>query len=90
VVYKLRESTFSARNRKKYVAGIFFDLMKVFDCVNHELLIHSLHFYGIRGVTLDWFRSHLLDWKQRVKMKLINTVADSCNWRIIKHGVPQV
>jgi hypothetical protein len=89
VVYKLRESIFSARNRKKYVAGIFFDLTKVFDCVNHELLIHRLQFYGIIGVTLDWFRSHLFDWKQRVKMKHINTVVDSCNWRIIKQGVPQ-
>jgi len=62
----------------------------VFDCVNHELLIHRLQFYGIKGVTLDWFRSHLFYWKQRVKMKLRNTIADSCNWRIIKRGVLQV
>jgi len=90
VVYKLTESIFIARNRKKYVAGIFHDLTKVSECVNHELLIHRLQFYRIRGVTLDWFRSNFFDRKQRVKIKLINTIADSYNWRIIKHGVPQV
>jgi len=43
--------------RKECVAGIFFDLTKVFDCINHALLIHTLQYYGIRGVILDWFSS---------------------------------
>ena len=64
-VYKFMESILSAWNRKECVARIFFDLTKVCDCVNHELLIHKLLYYGIRGVTLDWFRSHLFDRKQR-------------------------
>ena len=42
VLYKLTESILSAWIRKECVAGIFFDLTKVFDCVNHVLLIHKL------------------------------------------------
>jgi hypothetical protein len=88
-VYKLTESTLSAWNNKKYVAGVFCDLTKAFNFVNHELLINKLQFYGVRGVFLERFRSFLFDRKQRVKMILINTITDSCNWKIIKHGVPQ-
>ena len=87
-LYKLTESILNAWSRRECVAGILFDLTKVFDCVNHELLIHKLQYYGIRGVTLDWFRSYLFNRKQRVKMKLISTLYDCCNWRNIKHGVP--
>jgi len=54
-------------NRKKYVPRIFCELTKAFDCVNQELLIHTLQFYGIREETLDCFRSYLFDRKQKVK-----------------------
>jgi len=40
-----------------YVGGIFCGLAKVFDCVNHEILLAKLHFYGIQGVSEYWFRS---------------------------------
>jgi len=63
----------STWSRKECGAGIFFDLTKVFDCVNHELLIHKLQYYGVRGVTLNWFRSCQFEREQRVKMKLIST-----------------
>ena len=88
-LYELTESILSVSNRRECVAGIVFDLTKVFHCINHKLLIHKLQYYGIRGVTLDCFRSYLFDRKQRVKMKLISTLEDCCNWRIIKHRVPQ-
>ena len=67
----------------------FKNLFKVFDCVNYELLIHKLQFYGVREVFLDWFRSYLFDRKQRVKIKLTNTITDASNWKIIKCGICQ-
>ena len=40
-----------------YVSVFFCDLVMVFDCVNHELLLFKLNYYGIQGEILDWFKS---------------------------------
>ena len=37
------------------VYGVFIDLQKVFDTVNHEILLENLKHYGIRSKQNDWF-----------------------------------
>jgi len=44
---------------RSYVAGIFFDLTKVYDVINHDILLDKLNYYSIRGVTKLWFKSCL-------------------------------
>ena len=44
--------------------GIYIDLQKAFDTVNHFILIQKLEKYGVRGLVLDWFKSYLINRKQ--------------------------
>ena len=54
----------SNMDNRKYSCGIFIDLKKAFDTVNHEILLTKLEHYGIRGVINSWFRSYLSDRRQ--------------------------
>ena len=53
-------------DNKKTTIGIFIDLKKAFDTVNHELLLEKLKFYGVRGIANRWLQNYLEDRKQYV------------------------
>ena len=42
-----------------YTAGVFIDLKKALDTVDHNILLEKLDYYSIRGVAKDWFRSYI-------------------------------
>jgi hypothetical protein len=52
-----------------HVGGIFRDLVKGFDCVNHEILLNTVHIYGIQRIAAKWFRSYPVDGKHEVEIK---------------------
>ena len=58
----------SAWNDNKIVGGIFLDIQKAFDSINHQILFDKLENAGIRGIALDWFKSYMRNRKQRVKV----------------------
>ena len=49
-----------------YVFGIYIDLKKAFDTVQHKILLHKLQYYGIRGLAFHWFETYLSKRKQFV------------------------
>ena len=81
---KITESIRSALDNKNVACGVFIDLQKAFDTVNHSILIDKLSHYGIRGVASNWFRSYLSNRKQFVSIN--GTESDSIP---VSHGVPQ-
>ena len=56
-------------DKKLYSCGIFIDLSKAFDTVDHNILLSKLHYYGIRGVINDWFASYLKDRYQTTQIR---------------------
>jgi hypothetical protein len=78
----------TALNSKENVIGIFCDIAKAFDCVNHELLLLKLQYYGVQGVLRQWFKLYLPHRRQRVELKYTNDKYYS-NWEIVGCGVPQ-
>ena len=68
-----------------YTLGVFIDLSKDFDTVNHEILLDKMSLHGIKGVNLNWFRSYLVKRKQGVSYE------KKCSPPSSTHcGVPQV
>ena len=63
---------------------IFLDLKKAFDCVDHDILIKKLFYFGCKGTTLNWFKSYLTNRKQMCKVNQVTSQP-----RIIRCGVPQ-
>ena len=55
-------------NEGKFGVGIFLDLQKAFDMVNHKILKEKLRHYGVRGMPLQLIESFLSDRKQYVKI----------------------
>ena len=45
------------------------DFQKAFDTVNHKILISKLNHYGVRRLSLDWFKSHLTKRRQKTLVK---------------------
>ena len=86
-VYALAQITeiiIESIDKGKYGRGIFIDLRKAFDTVNHGILLKKLEHYGIRGNMLDWFQSYLSDRKQYVDIN-----GKSSELLEITCGVPQ-
>ena len=64
----LTETIRSSLDRNNFGCGLFIDLQKAFDTVNHNILLQKLEHYGIRGSTHCWFKSYICNRKQFVSI----------------------
>jgi hypothetical protein len=73
-----------------HVGGFFCDLAKALDTMNHKILLAKLHFYGIQGVSEDWFRSYISNIRQKLEVKSPYTAQNFfSDWCTLKYGVSQ-
>ena len=80
----MTETIKSTIDNGRYGCGVFIDLQKAFDTVNHSILLKKLEHYGIRGTALKWFTSYLTDGQQYVSVN-----GHCSNYLNITCGVPQ-
>ena len=80
----ITENIRQALDSKNFACGVFVDLQKAFDTVNHDILISKLEHYGIRGIANNWFASYLKNRSQFVSILGFNSTT-----KPVPHGVPQ-
>ena len=83
-VIQLISQILQAFNENEHTIGIFIDLSKAFDTVDHHLLLQKLNLYRIKNNNLKWFQSYLSD---RKRFKKFNN--KSTNLETIRCGIPQ-
>ena len=83
-IIELVDKVVSAVERNESTLGIFLDLSKAFDTIDHDILLYKLEYYGFRGIVLDWFKSYLKNRKQFVRYQACDS-----EYKNIKCGVPQ-
>jgi hypothetical protein len=87
--YAFLNTVLSSLDKRYYVGGLLCDLQKAFDCVNHNILLAKMKFYGITGIAYNLIRSYLNNRYQRISMKDSKFNKLSSTWEHVKHAVPQ-
>ena len=81
LIHKITE----AFENKQSSLGIFLDLTKAFDTVDHTIMLHKLHHYGIRGTAFEWFKSYLSGRSQQVEIS--DRILSDINF--LNYSIPQ-
>jgi hypothetical protein len=87
--FTLTSELLNAINNKLLVGGIFCDLKKAFDCVNHNILLNKLEHYGITGINKALYKSCLQTVTSVSTFNKNTKESIPSNWEKVKHGVPQ-
>lgn len=86
------EKVYDCIDKAEMGIGLFLDLSKAFDLVDHTNMLEKLKSVGIRGVAHKWFSSYLKNRKQKVEIsyqknnEIINYLSEE---KYIGYGVPQ-
>ena len=89
-IYKLTTEILNSMNSKLLVGGIFCGLEKAFDCVNYDILLSKLKFYGIRDKGLQLYQSCLGNRYCRTAISNDSENSNKVSNRAkVRHGVPQ-
>ena len=84
IVTKFINDVIKSYDDRRSTIAVYCDLSKAFDTIDHNILIHKLKFYGIRGFAPSWFRSFLSNRSQYTHYNGIDSETQN-----VKCGVPQ-
>ena len=84
-IVQLVDKIFDSFEKEQFTLGVFIDLSKAFDIVDHSILLKKLKFYGITDKNLAWFESYLSNRKQYIEIGE-NSKTDL---KYVTCGVPQ-
>ena len=71
-------------DNNKHVIGVYIDLSKAFDTIDHVKLLDKLYMYGVRGTTHSLFKSYL-----SYRLQYISILGETSDMLPVKYGVPQ-
>ena len=83
-IFELVEEITTAMGNSMSTVGVFIDLKKAFDTVDHNILLNKLEHYGIRGLPLGWIQSYLTNITHYVSINDTNSTCIN-----VTCGVPQ-
>ena len=84
VLINVLDRVYESMDKGDMAVGVYLDIEKAFDCINHNILLNKLQYYGIRGVAWNWVSSYLENRKQFVSVNNYNSSV-----MVINYGVPQ-
>ena len=68
-IVELVDKILNGFSEEKYTPGVFIDLSKAFDTVDHQIFLKKLSLYGVKGKSLEWFESYLSERKQYIEVE---------------------
>ena len=80
----MTETINEAIDNGMFGCGVFIDLQKAFDTVNHSILLKKFEHYDIRGAELSWFSSYPSKRRQFVSVN-----GSTSDYLEVSCGVPQ-
>ena len=78
------ESIRTNMDKRLFSCGVFIDLKKAFDTVDHKILLDKLNYYGLRGIDNQWFSSYFTNRTQTTEIN--SFISDK---EVVSCGVPQ-
>ncbi len=86
-IINLTEATLDTLEKGLKSGGIYLDVSKAFDTINHNILLRKLEYYGFRANTLMWFESYLKNRLQYVQIRNSKSELYNVEWGIPQGGI---
>ena len=77
------EEISAAIDNKMSTIGVFIDIKRSFDTINHNILIDKLEHYGVRGTANKWIMNYLNGRQRYVQIDNVHS-----GFKKVIHGIP--